>query len=119
MKKAASMKRPFSMLSQRLCDSVRMVNRYRIPQNVRDLIKHGKRRRITIAGARLSEHFDGDMVRAVAKIAQDAPHHRQLLAPATIYQGAMHSEAARIGKVILQFVLAQVLPFNTCRPWLV
>jgi len=52
----------------------------------------------------------------VAKKTKDAAQARRLLALAAIYEGAMRTEAAKIGDVTLQIVRDWVVKFNAHAP---
>jgi transposase len=60
--------------------------------------------------------FDAATLRAVAKKTKDAAQARRLLALAAIYEGAMRTEAAKIGDVTLQIVRDWVVKFNAHGP---
>jgi transposase len=60
--------------------------------------------------------FDAAALRSVAKKAKDAGQARRLLALAAIYEGAMRTEAAKIGDVTLQIVRDWVVKFNAHGP---
>ena len=64
----------------------------------------------------LRTDFDGSALRACAKKAKDGPQARRLLALAAIYDGAIRTEAAKIGDVTLQIVRDWVLKFNAHGP---
>jgi transposase len=60
--------------------------------------------------------FDASRLRSLAKKAKDGPQARRLLALAAIYDGAMRTEAAKIGGVGLQIVRDWVIRFNASGP---
>jgi transposase len=60
--------------------------------------------------------FDAARLRAAARQTKDAAQARRLLALAAIYDGAMRTEASRIGGVTLQIVRDWVLKFNAHGP---
>ena len=64
----------------------------------------------------LRADFSSDQVRAAARRSKNGPQARRLLALASIYDGGMRSEAARIGGVTLQIVRDWVLKFNAAGP---
>lgn len=64
----------------------------------------------------LRDDFDAPTVRLVAKRSKDGPQARRLLALAAIYEGALRSEAAKIGGVTVQIVRDWVLKFNAHGP---
>ena len=69
-----------------------------------------------MAAIPLRADFDAQQLRLVAKKAKDGPQARRLLALAVIYEGALRSEAARIGGVTLQVIRDWVLRFNRHGP---
>jgi len=64
----------------------------------------------------LRKDFDAAILCAVAKKTKDAAQARRLLALAAIYEGAMRTEAAKIGDVTLQIVRDWVVKFNAHGP---
>jgi transposase len=64
----------------------------------------------------LRRDFDAAALRSVAKKTKDAAQARRLLALAAIYEGAMRTEAAKIGDVTLQIVRDWVVKFNAHGP---
>ena len=64
----------------------------------------------------LRADFDGDGLRRLARASKDARQVRRLLALASIYDGGMRSDAARIGGVTLQIVRDWVVRFNAHGP---
>lgn len=60
--------------------------------------------------------FDALRLRGLAKKTKNAPQARRLLALAAIYDGAMRTEAAKIGGVGLQIIRDWVLRFNARGP---
>ena len=60
--------------------------------------------------------FGAARLRGLAKKTEDAPQARRLLALAAIYDGAMRSEAAKIGGVGLQIIRDWVLRLNARGP---
>ena len=64
----------------------------------------------------LRADFDARQLRLIAKKAKDGPQARRLLAVAAIYDGALRSEAAKIGGVTLQVIRDWVLRFNLRGP---
>ena len=64
----------------------------------------------------LREDFDAATLRSVAKKTKNAAQARRLLALAAIYEGAMRTEAAKIGDVTLQIVRDWVVKFNAHGP---
>jgi len=64
----------------------------------------------------LRRDFDAAALRSVAKKTKDAAQARRLLALAVIYEGAMRTEAAKIGDVTLQIVRDWVVKFNAHGP---
>ena len=68
------------------------------------------------AAIALRGDFTASDLRGFAKETKDGPQARRLLALAAIYDGALRSEAAKIGGVGLQIVRDWVLRFNACGP---
>jgi len=64
----------------------------------------------------LRTDFDADALRVIARTTKDGPQARRLLALAAIYDGATHTEAARIGGVTGQIVRDWVVKFNAHGP---
>ena len=64
----------------------------------------------------LRSDYDAPRLRALARRSKDAAQSRRLLALAAIYDGALRSEAARLGSVTLQIVRDWVLRFNAEGP---
>src|SRR5207344_740417 len=64
----------------------------------------------------LREDFDASQLRGLAKKTKDGPQARRLLALAAIYDGAMRTEAAKIGGVGLQIIRDWVIWFNAHGP---
>jgi transposase len=64
----------------------------------------------------LREDYEGGALRVAARHSKDGPQARRLLALAAIYDGAMRTEAAKIGGVGLQVVRDWVLRFNAHGP---
>jgi transposase len=60
--------------------------------------------------------FAASDLRALAKKTKDGPQARRLLALAVIYDGALRTEAAKIGGVGLQIIRDWVLRFNARGP---
>jgi transposase len=60
----------------------------------------------------LRQDFDAGQLRGLAKKTKDGPQARRLLALASIYDGAMRTEAAKIGGVGLQIIRDWVIWFN-------
>jgi transposase len=60
----------------------------------------------------LRDDYDASRLRAEARKTKDGGQARRLLAPATIYDGSSHTEAAETGGVTLQIVRDWVLKFN-------
>ena len=60
----------------------------------------------------LRPDFDASQLRGLAKKTKDGPQARRLLALAAIYDGAMRTEAAKIGGVGLQIIRDWVIWFN-------
>ena len=60
--------------------------------------------------------FDASQLRGLAKRTKDGPQARRLLALAAIYDGAMRTEAAKIGGVGLQIIRDWVIWFNAHGP---
>src|SRR3954447_11587538 len=60
----------------------------------------------------LREDFDAARLRGLAKKTKDGPQARRLLALAAIYDGAMRTEAAKIGGVGVQIIRDWVIWFN-------
>ena len=60
----------------------------------------------------LRRDHDGDELRRLAKVSQDAKQTRRLLALAEIYDGGSRGDAARIGGVGLQIIRDWVVRFN-------
>jgi transposase len=79
------------------------------------LIQDGERRRFAMA-ILLRGDFDASRLRSLAKKAKDGPQARRLLALAAIYDGAMRTEAAKIGGVGLQIIRDWVIRFNASGP---
>ena len=59
---------------------------------------------------------DASQLRGLAKKTKDGPQARRLLALAAIYDGAMRTEAAKIGGVGLQIIRDWVIWFNASGP---
>ena len=59
------------------------------------------------------QDFDASQLRGLAKKTKDGPQARRLLALAAIYDGAMRTEAAKIGGVGLQYLDEYAKPNNT------
>src|SRR6185369_2001714 len=77
------------------------------------LIQHGERRRFVMsAPIPLRRDFGASQLRGLAKKTKDGPQARRLLALAAIYDGAMRTEAAKIGGVGLQIIRDLVIWFN-------
>jgi transposase len=64
----------------------------------------------------LRTDFTAAQVRIAARQSKDGPQARRLLALATIYDGGMRSDAAKVGGVTLQIVRDWVLKFNADGP---
>ena len=64
----------------------------------------------------LRRDFDAPQLRSLAKKTKDGPQARRLLALAAIYDGAMRTEAAKIGGVGLQIIREWVIWFNADGP---
>jgi len=64
----------------------------------------------------LRQDFDASQLRSLAKKTKDGPQARRLLALAAIYDGAMRTEAAKIGGVGLQIIRDWVIWFNAHGP---
>jgi transposase len=64
----------------------------------------------------LRQDFDASQLRGLAKKTKDGPQARRLLALAAIYDGAMRTEAAKIGGVGLQIIRDWVIWFNAHGP---
>ena len=64
----------------------------------------------------LRPDFDASSLRRLARQSKDAGQARRLLSLAAIYDGALRSEAARIGTVTLQIVRDWVVRFNAAGP---
>ena len=64
----------------------------------------------------LRQDFDASQLRGLAKRTKDGPQARRLLALASIYDGAMRTEAAKIGGVGLQIIRDWVNWFNASGP---
>jgi len=64
----------------------------------------------------LRQDFDASQLRGLAKKTKDGPQARRLLALAAIYDGAMRTEAAKIGGVGLQIIRDWVIWFNADGP---
>src|SRR5256885_9695137 len=80
-------------------------------------IQHGEPRRLVMsAPIPLRHDFDASQLRGLARKSKDEPQARRLLALAAIYDGAMRTEAAKIGGVGLQIIRDWVLRFNTRGP---
>ena len=60
--------------------------------------------------------FDASQLRGLARKTKDGPQARRLLALAAIYDGAMRTDAAKIGGVGVQIIRDWVLRFNTRGP---
>src|SRR6202163_1659038 len=60
----------------------------------------------------LRQDFDASQLRGLAKKTKDGPQARRLLALAAIYDGAMRTEAAKIGGVGVQIIRDWVIWFN-------
>jgi transposase len=60
--------------------------------------------------------FEAAQLRGLARTTKDGPQARRLLALAAIYDGAMRTEAAKIGGVGLQIIRDWVLRFNARGP---
>ena len=61
----------------------------------------------------LRQDFDASQLRGLAKKTKDGPQARRLLALAAIYDGAMRTEAAKIGGVGLQIIRDWVISTRT------
>src|ERR1700756_2975349 len=80
-------------------------------------IQHGEPRRLVMsAPTPLRQDFDASQLRGLARKTKDGPQARRLLALAAIYDGALRSEAAKIGGVGLQIIRDWVLRFNAGGP---
>ena len=64
----------------------------------------------------LRQDFDASQLRDLAKRTKDGPQARRLLALAAIYDGAMRTEAAKIGGVGVQIIRDWVIWFNADGP---
>jgi len=64
----------------------------------------------------LRPDFDASQLRGLAKKTKDGPQARRLLALAAIYDGAMRTEAAKIGGVGVQIIRDWVIWFNAHGP---
>jgi transposase len=64
----------------------------------------------------LRSDFDAAALRFAAKKTKDAAQARRLLALAAVYDGAMRTEAAKIGDVTVQIVRDWVVKFNAQGP---
>jgi transposase len=64
----------------------------------------------------LRQDFDASQLRGLAKKTKDGPQARRLLALAAIYDGAMRTEAAKIGGVGRQIIRDWVIWFNADGP---
>jgi transposase len=64
----------------------------------------------------LRSDFDAAALRFAAKKTKDAAQARRLLALAAVYDGAMGTEAAKIGDVTVQIVRDWVVKFNAQGP---
>ena len=64
----------------------------------------------------LRQDFDDTLLRCLAKKTKDGPQARRLLALAAIYDGAMRTEAAKIGGVGVQIIRDWVTWFNADGP---
>ena len=64
----------------------------------------------------LRPDFDAWQLRGLAKKTKDGPQARRLLALAAIYDGAMRTEAAKIGGVGVQIIRDWVIWFNADGP---
>jgi transposase len=80
------------------------------------LIQGDEQGRFIMRPLSLRTDFDAQKIRACARRSKDGPQARRLLALATIYDGAMRSEAARIGGVTVQIVRDWVVKFNKFGP---
>jgi transposase len=60
----------------------------------------------------LRDDYAAPRLRGEARKTKDGGQARRLLAPATIYDGSSHTEAAETGGVTLQIVRDWVLKFN-------
>ena len=60
----------------------------------------------------LRRDFSAARLRGLAKKTKDGPQARRLLTLAAIYDGATHSEEAKLGGVGLQIIRDWVLRFN-------
>ena len=56
----------------------------------------------------LRSDFTASDLRRLARLSNDAPQERRLLALAAIYDGGKRTEAARLGNVTLQIVRSNV-----------
>jgi transposase len=66
---------------------------------------HGEQWRFAMSAPRpLRQDFDASQLRNLAKQTKDGPQARRLLALAAIYDGAMRTEAAKIGGVGVQII---------------
>lgn len=64
----------------------------------------------------LRADFTARRLRALARVSKDAGQARRLLALSAIYDGALRTEAAKIGGVTLQIVRDWVVKFNANGP---
>lgn len=64
----------------------------------------------------LRPDFDAAALRGEARRSRDASQARRLLALATIYDGGLRSDAAKVGGVTLQIVRDWVVRFNSSGP---
>ena len=64
----------------------------------------------------LRQDFDASQLRELAKKTKNAPQARRLVALAAIYDGAMRTEAAKIGGVGRQIIRDWVIWFNADGP---
>lgn len=78
---------------------------------------HGERWRFAMsAPILLRQDFDASQLRELAKKTKNAPQARRLVALAAIYDGAMRTEAAKIGGVGRQIIRDWVIWFNADGP---
>jgi transposase len=82
-----------------------------------DVIQTGEHRSLAMGQPLpLRADFDAPTLLRLARRSKDAGQSRRLLALAAIYDGALRSEAARLGSVTLQIIRDWVLRFNAAGP---
>jgi hypothetical protein len=78
-------------------------------------IQGGKREEFAMPGS-IRTDFDAAQLRLEARRSKDGAQTRRLLALATIYDGVLRTEAARIAGVTVQIIRGWVVKFNAHGP---